>query len=630
MVDGYAWKTCKPRLSTHVLERTSALGYTSMTPTQAAAIPKFLGNHDVVVKAPTGSGKTLAFVIPIIEKMAKLKLRPKAIGALIITPTRELAEQIGKVIDDMTSGHPLRDDQLAHQLLIGGESQQQQMEEWNYFKEKSPKILIGTPGRLKHFLRRSSNANIFSAGVYTKELEILVLDEADRLLQMGSFRDLEDIIRDLPKQRRTGLYSATVGDDVQGLIKAAGLRYTAIIDVKVENVQEGSVQLTPATLQIGYITCHPSQKLSQMLRQVQQQLSIPQEEGGARKFIVYFATRSSVDYFYKLLSRLPALSDCLVNSLHGEQTTKRRNITYTSFKNFVSTPAKMAAILLCTDIAARGLDIPDVDYVIQVDPPQNPDFFAHRCGRTARAGKSGTAVVLLNPNEVLAYVTFLKDLRHVPMEPFPYLTSTLEPLSSPPSPADDTANLELLRQLRTIVLTDRDLHDLGQRTFPSYIRSYTSHDLKAIFNLDELDIQDAANGFALLKASMPKISELRGKSFELDAPTVNWDTYAYLNKEHEAKRLKELAEPKPERAPQPFKPKKAWSRQAEAKEKKMQRKLKQERKRDAKRQERSKRDSDQSEDDWDELAKEERMAKKLKKGKVDQAEFDRLAFGEDE
>ncbi|OAQ33902.1 DEAD-domain-containing protein [Linnemannia elongata AG-77] len=637
-----------------------------MTPVQSGAIPLFMKNKDVVVEAVTGSGKTLSFLIPILEKIHRRsrKLGPTEVGAIVISPTRELATQITKVLKDF---EPFFQN-ISHQLLIGGETSLE--EDIATFQEVHPDILIGTPGRLEDILSQKRS------GVNVKELEVLVLDEADRLLDMGFSVSLNKIMSLLPKQRRTGLFSATMTDGLSELVRA-GLRNPVRVVVKVEDLVGGGGQRTPASLHIGYILCSTSQKLLLLTHLLRQ-------EANNKKTIVYFATCASVDYFYKLLSRLPALSDFAIHSLHGKMETKKRSLT---FKSFTDIPAGSPGVLLCTDVASRGLDIPDVDFVVQVDPPQDPKAFTHRCGRAGRAGREGKAVVFLVKGKEETYVDFLK-VRKVPIQLWgwkggPEIIEDMEEededeeMAGNNNDEDDAENVEFLKELQKIVRTDRDLHDKGTMAYVSFIRSYSKHEASFIFRSRDLDLGALARGYALLR--LPKMPELKneksGGGIQGFTPAdIDMDKYKYQDKQKEAVRVKKLAEYK---AKQEQKEKEAalkggnndkkrkainkasaWSEKQEAKERKMDRQLKKQRKRDyLKRlangeikagegkegegddddddEEDEKEDAkdkktdmggDEDEDDedsWEALAREERLAKKVKKGKLSSKEFDK-------
>jgi ATP-dependent RNA helicase DDX55/SPB4 len=369
------------------------------------------------------------------------------------------------------------------------------------FKADHPRVLIGTPGRLEEMLTKTAKL------INTKELEMLVLDEADRLLDMGFSQQLSSIIANLPKQRRTGLFSATMTDAITELVRA-GLRNPVRVVVKVEDLQhQGMQQRTPASLKINYLICDADQKLAQVVRLLLKELA---DADGAKKYIIYFATCACVDYFYKIMSKLTDLKPFSIHSLHGQMDTKRRTATYSSF---VALPASTPALLLCTDVASRGLDIPDVDYVIQVDPPQDPKAFSHRCGRTARAGRNGKATVFLHRGREEVYVEFLR-LRKIPMEPAPYLLEDLSEYQAGKAKNEDDDQASqitpeipdpsipsFIHEVRQIVKTDRDLHDKSFKAFTSFIRAYSKHDASYIFRVKDLDLGKACTGFGLLKVS---------------------------------------------------------------------------------------------------------------------------------
>ncbi|GBC07582.1 hypothetical protein RclHR1_07550002 [Rhizophagus clarus] len=605
------WDSLEPKLSPFVLETLATLGFSEMTPVQASAIPLFMKNKDVVVEAVTGSGKTLAFVIPIIEKLTsrKKRLAKNEIGALVITPTRELAQQISSVFSIF-----LKDPSLPkHALIIGGTTTLH--DDIAEFKELGPDILIGTPGRLQDLLiGKGSTKSV----VNTKELEILVLDEADRLLDMGFSQTLDNIITHLPKQRRTGLFSATMTDSISEVIRV-GLRNQVKVVVKVEDIISKDEQRTPATLDIGCIVCEPHQKLAQLIR-------IINREKTARKYIVYYATCACVDYFYKILTKLPQLKGISIHSLHGKMDTKRRTATYQSFINL---PTTSKALLLCTDVAARGLDMPDVDSIIQMDPPQDPKVFSHRCGRTARAGKKGKAILLLVKGREEVYIDFLK-IRKIPVR----LLSYILPDNSETQDTVDEGNGNLLKQVQDIVLADRDLHDKGTKAFVSYVRFYTKHDASYIFRLKDLDLGKVAKGYGLLR--LPKMPELKDyKTNNFEEFTVDMDEYKYADKSREKKRRQKLSEKNLKYAMQSDKiykrrqhPKGSWSAKKLAKQRKVERKFKKTRKKEFLK----KRNADDMMssnvidvvgDEWEELQKEERLAKKLKKGKIKKEEYEK-------
>jgi ATP-dependent RNA helicase DDX55/SPB4 len=415
-------------LSSSVMNALEMFGFSSMTPVQKSVIPLFINYKDVVVEAVTGSGKTLAFVIPILEMLIRRFKQDRApkkneVAVVIVSPTRELAKQIHTVLKDFLDVVKPEDteESFTQMLCIGGTDPRVDIET---FKKHGAHILIGTPGRLDDLLKRTTVFN-------TKELEALILDEADRLLDMGFEKQLTSIIQRLPKQRRTGLFSATMSEALNSIIKA-GLRNPVRVVVKVEN-QEGELlteQKIPATLSIQYLVCEPDVKIHKLISLLNTHKS--------SKSIIYFSNGASVDFYFKIFSGLPQFSHISFHSLHGKMVPKKRELT---FKKFVTVPS--ATALLCTDVAARGLDMPDIDLVIQYDAPQDPKAFAHRCGRTARMGRIGRAILLLNSNED-TYAEFL-TIRQMPISRIDI--------------EDDPTSAPVLEQMKEMVLSDRDILD---------------------------------------------------------------------------------------------------------------------------------------------------------------------------
>ncbi|KAJ1992166.1 ATP-dependent rRNA helicase spb4 [Coemansia spiralis] len=619
---GKPWGSLQPSLSQAVLDAVASLGFEHMTPVQEATIPAFVQNSDVVVEAATGSGKTLAFIIPVLELLQrrKVKLAHSDVGAVIISPTRELAKQIFDVLDEVIR---LTGFEYKPHLVVGGSSSATNTaDEISQMKELGPDILVGTPGRLedvlcgrlKHGKKTKSGTITASGGVRGRpsasasKLEVCVLDEADRLLDMGFEASLTAIFSALPKQRRTGLFSATMSEALSQLVRA-GLRNPVRVQVQVRDKNgAGDERRVPSTLSIRYLVWPPDRKLAQILRFIQ--------NNEPQKYIVYFSTCAAVDYFFKLLQRVisPRLTNFAgskkalkeererlkkyfdldfpvsVHELHGQMVQKKRQATFSAF---TAIPPGEAGILLCTDVASRGLDIPDVDCVIQWDPPTDPKSFAHRCGRTARAGRSGQALVFLNPGSEETYVDFL-ELRKIPMSPADYLwqnedggitTETPEGaqvsgrfsddgdesnavLSDASNSKDDGEDGEdkgeseqkkkkkrfsslhikypddersdrLLDLMRDIIATDRSIYERGKLAFVSFVQAYSKHEATYIFRQKELPIIEVAKGFALLH--LPSMPELRGRPtgrfvrYEIDT-----DTIPYVDNKRETQRLAKL------------------------------------------------------------------------------------------
>ncbi|KAJ4404726.1 ATP-dependent rRNA helicase spb4 [Didymella pomorum] len=529
-----------PALSEWILEAVDAMGFVKTTPVQHAAIPMFMKNSDVVVEAVTGSGKTLAFLIPIVERLLRLDapIKKHHVGAIIISPTRELATQIHTVLCSLLKFHapsaaslePEDEDsdmedadappkptfpagtlKVVPQLLLGGSVTPAQ--DLSAFLKKQTNVLIGTPGRLLELL---SSRHVHCSSSF----DALVMDEADRLLDLGFKDDLQKILSRLPKQRRTGLFSASVSEAVDQLIRV-GLRNPVRIAVKVKAraAENGEIvdKRTPASLQMAYVVVPPSHKLpaiKKILSEVQPQ---PQ------KTIFYLATCFAVDYFQHVLPEV--LKGHTIVPLHGKHPDKVRRKNFAKFVDSV-TPS----ILLTTDVAARGLDIPAVDLVIQLDPPSDPKAFIHRCGRAGRAGRKGLAVTFLTPGLEEDYVEFLR-VRQTPVTPLttPSISVTKEDID------------RVTNTIRKVAKSDRAIYDKAQRGFVSWVRAYSKHTASSIFRVEDLDWAELGAAWGLLR--LPRMPET--KKWEGDKSlgvTMDFDAFAYKDKVREQQRQTEVAE----------------------------------------------------------------------------------------
>ncbi|XP_054450369.1 ATP-dependent RNA helicase DDX55 [Pteronotus mesoamericanus] len=567
-----SWESLPVPLHPQVLGVLRELGFPYMTPVQSATIPLFLKNKDVAAEAVTGSGKTLAFVIPILEILLRREERLKKwqVGAIVITPTRELAIQIDEVLSHFTKPFP----QFSQILLIGGRNP---AEDVARFREHGGNIVVATPGRLEDMFRRQAEGVDLASGV--RSLEVLVLDEADRLLDMGFEASINTVLGFLPKQRRTGLFSATQTQEVESLVRA-GLRNPVRIAVKEKGAAASSSQKTPSRLQNHYMVCKADEKFNQLVHFLRRHKQ--------EKHLVFFSTCACVEYYGKALEVLVKGVDIMC--IHGKMKHKRNKI-FAGFRKLQS------GILVCTDVMARGIDIPEVNWVLQYDPPGSASAFVHRCGRTARIGHSGSALVFLLPMEE-SYVNFLAINQKCP----------LQEMALQKDAAD------LLPRLRSLALADRAVFEKGMRAFVSHVQAYAKHECSLIFRLKDLDFAALARGFALLR--MPRMPELRGKQFPDFVPVdIDTDTIPFKDKVREKLRQKLLEQQrkgKPENGGRrKFMKNKAWSKQ----------KAKKEKKRNAKR--KREKGSDIEDEDVEELLNDTRLLKKFKKGKITEEEFDK-------
>lgn len=568
------WDRLPVKLHDSILQTLKELKFTYMTPVQSACIPLFMSNKDVAAEAVTGSGKTLAFVIPVLEILLKReeKLRKMQVGALIITPTRELALQITEVIGRFLE----KCAQFKQILLVGGSNPIEDVEK---FKNQGANIVVATPGRLEDMFRRKADGLDLATAV--KSLDVLVLDEADRLLDMGFEMSLNTILDYLPKQRRTGLFSATQTQELEKLVRA-GLRNPVRITVKEKGVAASSVQKTPARLSNYYTVCRAEEKFNILVAFLRQHKH--------EKQLVFFSTCACVEYFCKALEVL--IKGVTVRCIHGKMKEKRNKI-FADFRELKS------GILVCTDVMARGIDIPEVNWVLQYDPPSSASSFVHRCGRTARIGNHGNALVFLLPMEE-SYVNFLSINQKCPLQRFP--------------PVKDV--VDVLPKLKTIALGDRAVFEKGMKAFVSYVQAYAKHECSLIFRIKDVDFAALAHGFALLR--LPKMPELRGKTFpDFTKEIIDTDSIRYKDKNREKQRQKMLAQQKDQEKDKPlrknFIKNKAWSKQKGKKDKK--KKIAAKRKLDE--------GSDVDDEDINELLNDTRLLKKLKKGKISEEEFDK-------
>ncbi|XP_076434856.1 ATP-dependent RNA helicase DDX55-like [Babylonia areolata] len=582
------WQSVSSMLSTATGQSIDDLHFTAMTPVQAACIPQFLKNKDVAVEAVTGSGKTLAFVIPIMEILHRREtpLKKHQVGAIILTPTRELAIQIDEVVSHFLKRCP----QLSSLLLIGGTSCAQDISK---FTAHGGHILIATPGRLDDLFSRKQAG--FNLATSVKALEVLVLDEADRLLDMGFEASINTILGHLPRCRRTGLFSATQTQEVDSLIRA-GLRNPVRITVKEKTSATLAPQRTPSSLSNYFMIVDADEKFGQLVQLLKTKRG--------RKVLLFFSTCASVEYFSLCLQHI--LKQTPVLAIHSKMKSKRNKV----FSKFRSMPS---GVLVCTDVMARGVDIPDVDWVIQYDPPTSASDFVHRCGRTARMGSAGQALVMLLPAED-AFIRFIHINQKVPL-------TEMEKSCDAPC---------LLSKLQKLATKDRVIYEKGMRAFVSFIQSYIKHECNMIFRLKDLNFGDLAKGFGLLR--IPKMPELKGKNLQSFTPAdIDVNTIRFRDKTREKMRQQRLKEKESQRSQKQQKQQKrpvqteAWSKQ---KEKKSKRQMRKEKKLKKVQKEAEvmmgKRGREEEEED---LEEDMRLIKKLKRGKISKDQFDRQFIG---
>ncbi|XP_002157158.1 ATP-dependent RNA helicase DDX55 [Hydra vulgaris] len=576
MVDSFETLNVSHPLNESTLKAIQKLGFTKPTPVQAMCIPLILSRKDVVAEAVTGSGKTVAFLVPIVEILINReeKLKTFDIGAIVLTPTRELAQQISKVLEHFT-----QESNLSQILFVGGKSIKENISSFN---DNGGNIVIATPGKLLALFESKD----IDLKVAVKSLEILILDEADRLLSNSNFEQaLTQIFHYLPKQRRTSLFSATQTDKVESFIRA-GLRNPVQVLVREKKKLVTEISRTPDSLQNYYFVSEGKEKL----RNLVSFLRLHRDE----KNIVFFNTCASVDYFSKLLTII--LKTIPVVSLHGHMKKKRNKV----FEKFHS---MKSGILMCTDVMARGIDIPQVNWVVQFDPPSNVEAFVHRCGRTARMGNEGNALIFLLPNES-SYIDFVRINQKCTLLDYSGVIEEIPDITS---------------KIRKIVSKDRELYEKGLRAFVSFIQCYHKHECSLIFQFEELDVCSLAVSFGLLH--LPKMPELKNKDLKgFQALDINYADIPYKDKVKENQRKIKL-EANKDVVKVLHKKTVKWSKQKEKFQKKKERKEKFERKR--------KLNEEMEDDDVKELMREGRLLKKLKNKKISSSDFEKIIGNDD-
>ncbi|KAK3024137.1 hypothetical protein RJ639_044392 [Escallonia herrerae] len=434
-------------ISEPTMNAIKEMGFQFMTQIQARAIPPLLEGKDVLGAARTGSGKTLAFLVPAVELLYNIRFAPRnGTGVVVICPTRELAIQTHAVAKDLLKNHS-----QTLGLIIGGSARRAEAERI----VKGVNLLVATPGRLLDHLQNTK-------GFIYKNLKCLMIDEADRILEANFEEEMKQIIRILPKTRQTALFSATQTKKVEDLARLSFQTTPVYIDV-----DDGRTKVTNEGLQQGYCVV-PSTKRFLLLYSFLQR-------NQSKKVMVFFSSCNSVKFHSELLKYIHV--DCF--DIHGKQKQQKRTSTFFDFCKAEK------GILLCTDVAARGLDIPAVDWIVQYDPPDEPKEYIHRVGRTARGeGGKGNALLFLIPEE-LQFLRYLKAAK-VPVKEYEFDEKKLKNVQS---------------QLEKLVASNYYLNKSAKDAYRSYMLAYNSHSMKDIFNVHRLDAVAASFCFS----SPPKV-----------------------------------------------------------------------------------------------------------------------------
>lgn len=338
-------------LSDEIMRAIQKKGYVQATPIQAGAIPHFLARKDVIAKAPTGTGKTFAFGIPMVEQIDPDN---NEVQALVLAPTRELAIQIrGELLDLCGFKEGVRS-----LCLYGGQPIDKQILQL----KKNPQIIVATPGRLMDHMKRRT--------VRLNHVETVVLDEADRMLDMGFIRDVTRILDTIPNRKNLGMFSATINREVMDI---SWVYQRDPIEIIVHADHQNKPDINQFRLDVDR-----SQKADTMVRLM--------ELGGFDRCIAFCNTKNMTDRLVGLLKMRGITCD----GIHGDIQQKVREKTLQTFR------AGELRVLVATDVAARGLDIDDVDVVFNYDVPDENEYYIHRVGRTGRAKRHGVAYTLVS------------------------------------------------------------------------------------------------------------------------------------------------------------------------------------------------------------------------------------------
>tara|TARA_B110001454_G_scaffold171291_1_gene162070 strand:- start:101516 stop:102859 length:1344 start_codon:yes stop_codon:yes gene_type:complete len=333
------------------------LGFEQMTPIQAQSIPLLLEGKDIIGRSKTGSGKTAAFILPILQNS---NLKQRTPQALILCPTRELSVQVSK--EARKFGRKMNELQVV--AVYGGVPAREQI----LSLQSGPQIIVGTPGRVLDLIDRRA--------LYLEDVKTFVIDEADKMLEMGFEDELLRVVDMLPKDRQTSLFSATFPDTLKSISRKYQKKP---IEVKIEGTDEAQIKIE----QIQYDYEQEEDKIGILMRVLQQH--------PADSTLIFCNQKATVNEIVAKFTE----QGVPCGALHGDFEQRDRDRVVSLFRN------NSYRILVATDVAARGLDIEDLELVVNFDFPQQAETYVHRIGRTGRAGKKGQAIILAKPNETL-------------------------------------------------------------------------------------------------------------------------------------------------------------------------------------------------------------------------------------
>ena len=488
-------------LSHKILKGLSEAKYFKMTPIQRATLPHSLAKRDIMGASKTGSGKTLCFLIPTLENLYRDGWsKGQGLGALIILPTRELAIQTFEVINKIGKYF-----NFSVGMVIGGNKYDTEQKAINQMN-----ILIGTPGRL---LQHMSETPMFNAD----NLQILIIDEADRVLDEGFEDDINELLTYLPKNRQTLLFSATLTKNLKRLIKInmnqpeyINLSHTdfvlnedvieklnknelSILKIKQneQNNNKSSINnlLIPVNLFQAYTIVEPEERLNVLYSFLKMHKT--------QKILVFVSSRKQVRFFTEVFKHLKL--GMLFLDIHGKQSQgKRSNIFYTFSQK------RGSVVLFATDIASRGVDFPAIDWVIQLDPPEDIAQYIHRIGRTARYKSQGNSILFVSNKEE----EFIKELKEKEID-----------IKKIKFSGNKISNMQTV--VRSVLSEHSELISAAEKAISSYLKSINMFANKKVFDIKNIDLNKLALSYGLVSSPELIIKNVNDNNNENQDENIN-------------------------------------------------------------------------------------------------------------
>ena len=467
-------------ISTKTIQGLNSSKYFNLTPIQRCTLPHTLGGRDLLGASKTGSGKTLCFLIPVLENLYREGwIKEEGLGALILLPTRELAIQVFEVINKIGKYH-----NFSVGMVIGGN---------DYEKERyvvnNMNILIGTPGRV---LQHMSESYMFNAD----NLKMLVIDEADRILDEGFEEELLKLLNYLPKNRQTMLFSATLTRNLKRLVKIhmrspeyINLSNTDSVLNAIENINKNELSIMkvnnnnsnnvsndnnsndliiPKNLNQFYTIVEPEDRINILYSFLKTHKT--------SKCLVFVSSRKQVRYFTEVFKHLKL--GMLFLDIHGKQKQGKRSSTFYTFSE-----KRNSVVLFATDIASRGVDFPAIDWVIQLDPPEDISQYIHRVGRTARYKSDGNSVLFVSEKEN----NFINELK---IRKINILKMKI--------PQNKINNI--VPVVRSLLSEHKELIELAEKAITSYVKSINLMTNKSVFNIKNIDLGKLALSYGLVSS----------------------------------------------------------------------------------------------------------------------------------